>query len=300
MGRHICDVSIWMYFTAMIRTVGLAIAFSPTAERMLAEAIFFARLLEARLVLIHVGNHGQKEEHLLHHFLANRGIAREEVTVLWQQGVPAKEILKACETEKVDLLIAGALKKEGMIQYYLGSIARDIMRKARCSVLLLTQPALIPSGFRNIVVDAEDNPSVRQALSFACLLGKKSKGAWVHVVRELKLYGLAMSASDHFSESEYENLRQGLVKDEIEKVEQLLQKIPHEDLKINIKVLSGKSGFELAKFALRKQADLLVVAAPPRRFGFFDRVFTHDLEYVFANLPCNLLIVQPGKEGSRG
>jgi len=296
----ICDVSFWMYFTDMIRTVGLAIAFSPTAERMLSEAIFIARLLDARLVLIHVGDHGQKEEQLLQHLLGNRGISREEVTVRWQQGAAAKEILKACEAEKVDLLVAGALKKEEMIQYYLGSVARDIMRKAKCSVLLLTQPALVPAGFKNIVVDAEDSPSVRQAISFACLLGKKSKDAWVHVVRELKLYGLAMSASDHYSEKEYENIRQGLVKDEIEKVETLLQTIPHENLKLNIKVLSGKSGFELAQFAQRKQADLLVVSAPPRRFGFFDRVFTHDLEYVFADLPCNLLIVQSGKERSRG
>ena len=113
------------------------------------------------------------------------------------------------------------------------------------------------------------------------------------------MYGLAMSASDQCSEDEYENIRHGLVKDEIEKVEKLLQKIHYEHLKINIKVVSGKSGFELAQFARRKQADLLVVGAPPRRFKLLDRVFTHDLEYVFADLPCNLLIVQPGKESDR-
>ena len=49
----------------MIRTLGLAIAFSPTAERMLAEAVSLAVLFKARLVLIHVGDHGEKEEQLL-------------------------------------------------------------------------------------------------------------------------------------------------------------------------------------------------------------------------------------------
>jgi nucleotide-binding universal stress UspA family protein len=62
-------------------------------------------------------------------------------------------------------------------------------------------------------------------------------------------------------------------------------------VKINIKMLSGKSGFELCKFVERKQAGLLVVGAPPRRFSLFDRIFPHDLEYVFADLPCNLLVV---------
>jgi hypothetical protein len=76
----------------------------------------------------------------------------------------------------------------------------------------------------------------------------------------------------------------------------MLNKIPHEGVKINIKALSGKSGFELSQFATRKQADLLIVGAPPRRFYFFDRVFTHDHEYLFADLPCNLLIIHPGKK----
>jgi len=120
----------------------------------------------------------------------------------------------------------------------------------------------------------------------------------VHVVRELKLYGLAMSSSDQSSEDEYENTRQQLVREEIEKVEAMLTAIPHENLKINIKIVAGKSGFELSQFAKRKEADLLIVGAPPRRFGLLDRVFTHDLEYVFADLPSNLLIVQERKERS--
>lgn len=283
----------------MIRTIGLAIAFSPTAERMLAEAAELARQFHARLVLIHIGDHGAKEEQLMKSLLEGRNLVKDLVIVRWDKGEPARAILKACEDEKVDLLIAGALKKEDIIHYYLGTIARHIMRRANSSVLLISKPSLEPEGFKNIVVDAEDSPYVTESISLACQLVKKEKGAWVHVVRELKMYGLAMSASDQSSEDEYENIRHGMVKEEIEKVENLLQKIPHEHVKMNIKVVSGKSGFELAQFARRKQADLLVVAAPRRRFKFLDRVFTHDLEYVFAELPCNLLIVHPGKEGHR-
>jgi nucleotide-binding universal stress UspA family protein len=55
--------------------------------------------------------------------------------------------------------------------------------------------------------------------------------------------------------------------------------------------VSGKSGFELPKFAVKKSANLLVLGAPPRRSSFFDRLFPHDLEYILADLPCNLLIV---------
>ncbi len=282
----------------MIRTIGLAIAFSPTAERMLAEAAHLARQFSARLVLIHVGDNGDNAEGHINSLLEARGIATASVTIRWEHGNPAKAILRACEAEHVDLLVAGALKQENLLQYYLGTIARRIMRRAKCSVLLITQPSLSPSGFRNIVVNAEDTPQVSAALKMSIDLCKKESGAWVHVVRELKLYGLAMSSSDQSSEDEYESTRQQLVRGEIQKVEQLLMEIPHDNLKINIKIVAGKSGFELAQFAKRKEADLLIVGAPPRRFGLLDRVFTHDLEYVFADLPSNLLIVQERKENS--
>ena len=40
--------------------------------------------------------------------------------------------------------------------------------------------------------------------------------------------------------------------------------------------------------------DLFVVTAPRRKLKFFDRLFQHDIEYVFEQLPCSILIVKPG------
>ncbi len=109
-----------------------------------------------------------------------------------------------------------------------------------------------------------------------------------------------MSSADQATEEEYTQLRQKLVEDEIAHVQRLLGKTNHAGLKINIKILSGKAGFELAQFASRKQANLLIVPAPPRRLMLLDRIFPHDLEYVYAELPCNLLIVNPGKRQAHG
>lgn len=107
-----------------------------------------------------------------------------------------------------------------------------------------------------------------------------------------------MSFYDQASEDEHERMRQDLVREEINKVEQQLRFLPRSQVKVNIKILSGKSGFELVQFARKKNADLVMVSAPERRFGLLDRIFTHDVEYVFADLPGNLLIVHPDKEDS--
>ena len=227
------------YFTLMISTLGVAIAFSPTAERMLAEAVALAQQFKARLVLIHVGEHGEKEEQLLNLLLVRQPFPHEHLTVRWENGDPVRAILKVCDDESVDLLVAGALKKENLLHYYLGTIARTIMRRAHCSVLLLTQPSLTPIGFKNVVVDAEDGPFVNETISLACQLCRSQNKSWVHVVRELKLYGLAMSASDQCSEDEYEQIRQGLIKDEVEKQSHQYKTAKGLELDFGALVISG-------------------------------------------------------------
>jgi nucleotide-binding universal stress UspA family protein len=285
----------------IIRKIALAVAFSPRIEALLAEAARLKRMWDAELVLIHVGDRGRELEERLQQLLTAAGLGGENsVKVVWESGKPGERILSTCRKERIDLLIAGALKKENLVQYYLGTVARKILRRADCSVLMLTDPSRQPQPFRNIVVNAEDSPFVEEAIMTSCHIGLKDKADWLHVVREIKMYGLTMTVSEQYSEEEYENVRQNLLKDEIALVEKILQRIPHEGLKVNIKLVTGKSGFELSKFAQRKQADLLVVGAPARRFSLFDRVFTHDYEYIFADLPCNLLIVNPRKEATRG
>jgi len=279
-------------------------AFSPTAEAMLAEAARWRSIYQATLILIHVGDHGPAEDEQMNNLLQKTGLSSTSVKICWEKGSPAKGILTVCQREKIDLLIAGALKKENLVHYYIGTIARKIMRKADCSFLMITNPSTQPAVYKNIVVNAEDSPYVTEAISAACYLGMKEHSSWVHIVRELKMYGLTMAAADQCTEEEYDDMRQHLVKDEIDKVEDLLSRIPHDQLKVNIKMVSGKAGFELSKFAQRKNADLLIVGAPRRRFSLFDRVFPHDLEYIFGDMPCNLLVIHPKaddrKEGNRG
>lgn len=287
--------------------IALGIAFSPTAEAMLSETARLARLFSAEVLLIHVGERTADAETRMNEMIERCNMRRDNLSVIWEPGDPARVILDSCKKHHVDLVVTGALKKENLVQYYVGSIARKVLRKAACSVLTIVHPSKAEKPNKNIVVSAEDSTYIAEAIFTACRLVPRDTGAWVHIVRELKLYGLTMAASDQYTEEEYDDVRQGLVKQEIQKVEEIMQRISHEGIRINIKMVSGKSGFELPRFAERKNADLLVVGAPPRRFSFFDRVFPHDIEYILADLPCNLLVVQPskykpasGKEGGHG
>jgi nucleotide-binding universal stress UspA family protein len=278
-----------------INRIGLALAFSPRMEALMAEVARLLTAYHAQLVLVHVGQETPDATAKVETLLSESGIHVSQVKILWREGDPADCILKACKDEQIDLLVAGALRKENFMQYYLGTIARKILRKADCSVLMLVDPTVEKKQMQHIVVNAEDSVYVEDALEGAFDVARKEKALWVHVVKEVKLYGLTMTAMNDCTEEEYTEQRNELMRSEIENVEKLIARVPHEGVKINIKLLSGKSGFELSKFAQRKQADLLVVGASPRKFFLFDRVFTHDLEYIFQDLPCNLLVVNPRK-----
>lgn len=260
---------------------------------MVAETIRIVNLFQSQLVLIHVGKKDAAKEAAMEKLISDAQLNRNRVKVFWEEGDPADQILKICQKEKVDLLVAGALKKENLVDHYLGSVARKIMRRAKCSIWMITNPSVEYVPLKNIVVDAQSDEHMRSLISLACTLAQKEKDAWVHVVRELKLYGLALSAREQCTEEEYDQLERNMVKSETELVEKSLASFPHPDVRINIKLLSGKSGYELGQFAKRKSADLLIVRAPERQLSIFDRIFTHDHEYIFSELPCNLLIIQP-------
>jgi nucleotide-binding universal stress UspA family protein len=279
----------------MFNRLCLAFAFSPRAETLLFEAVRLTRVFNGHLTVLHVGQCTIEEKGQILALLIKHGLNENQFAIVCEAGSPSKVILSVCKREKIDLLVAGALQKENIIKYYLGTIGRTILRKADCSVLMLTNPTEEGLSPNNIVALAEDSPYIREALAAACLVGNLLHARWLHIVREIKMYGLTLSASEQASEEEYNLLRQQLVKTEIEQAEEFLKHIPHEGMKINIKVVSGKAGFELARFAERKHADLLVVGAPGRKYYFIDRLFRHDLEYIFADMPCNLLVVHPRK-----
>jgi len=279
----------------MFARLCLAFAFSPRSEALLAEAARLTRVFNSYLTVLHVGEQRKENAEIISRSLKQKGLVDTQFKITCESGPPSKIILSVCKQEKIDLLIAGALQKENILQYYLGTIGRTILRKANCSVLMLTNPSVEGMALHNIVTLAEDSPFVEDAISVSCALAQAASAKWIHIVRELKLFGLTLAALEQSTEKEYDRQRHQLLQEEIDKVEKILNRIPHHGVKVNIKVISGKSGFELARFAEKKNADLLVVGAPERRFHFFDRLFRHDLEYVFADMPCNLLIVHGQK-----
>ena len=276
------------------RKVAFAIAFSPRLDAILSEAERMQKMLNCYLVLIHIGSKNSGKEQELEAKLAERELPAEKREVIWESGNPANEILEICHKEQVDLLVMGALQRESLLSYYIGSVARKICRKGDFSIMLLTEPANNPVPVKKMVVSAPEHPKTGCTLSTALTLAELYNTEEVFLVRESSMYGFAKMIRESSSE-ESNKFEQEFIDQENENLNKVLNSVKESKIKISTRVVGGKPGYEIAKFARRKGANLLVVNSPDSKLGVIDRFFPHDLEHVLADLPCSLLIVHPSE-----
>jgi nucleotide-binding universal stress UspA family protein len=275
----------------MYQKIALAIAFSPRMEALIAEAKRLIEIFESELVLIHVGLKQPELEVKLSEILQANGLEKSPVKTVWKEGKPAKMILQACKEENIDLLMLGALKKEGLFMYYLGSVARKVIRKAHCSVLTLIDPQTQPEKFSKVVINGTQLEVTPKVISQGLKFCQAEGATQVHILNEIKLYGLQMAAAGEGSEDEVALTRRKLIQDEIKYVQEILDGLDQSGLKVNIKVTAGKWAVELVRYCEAINADLLVMG-DEHGYTLIDRLFPHDLEEVLSDLPCNLLIVK--------
>ena len=100
-----------------------------------------------------------------------------------------------------------------------------------------------------------------------------------------------MSPMEEVSDQETVLVKSTFTRDENSKISSMLMLVDKKNMDIKVKTVSGRSGYTIAQFARHAKADLLVVNSPDHHLTIFDRIFSHDLEYVLNDLPCNILLV---------
>lgn len=272
-------------------TIAVAISFSPRCSLVLAEAKRLSDILGATLLLLHIGEKNIEKEQELDEMMAKVAIDSNQCRVIWMEGEPVDTILKLCKLNIVDLLIIGALEKENLLKFYIGSIARNISRRAKCSVLLLTNPATNQFKFKKIVVNGVENPKTIHTINTAIYLAKKLSAKDVTIVNEVNVPGMAMAMAEDSTAPQAKEIRKHLTEESEEQIQEIIKKADVADIKLTSKIIKGKPGYAISKYAKDKKADLLIINSPDTHLRLLDRIFTHDIEFILADLPCNLLIV---------
>ena len=275
----------------MAKNILIGIAFSPNLKANLFETIRLSNMFNAQLIGVHVGEKSDKKEQQLQQLLSETTKLKYPLKTIWQEGKPVDVILQTIHQENIDLLILGALQKEKIYQYYVGSIARKLTRKAPCSVFLLIKPSIERVPCKHIVVSGLQDPKTQETIKVAFNLSKDIGCKKVTIVEEISQAELNVKVSDDITLRKATITKERMKKREDARVKKMLEHIDTSDINIKMQSIFGRRGYSIGHYAKVKRADLLVMSAP-NKTGFLDRIFPHDLEYILSELPTDVLIVK--------
>ncbi|TBN03996.1 universal stress protein [Hyunsoonleella flava] len=276
------------------KTIGIGVAFSPNLKANLFEAARLAVFFKSKLVLIHVGDDASDKRENLQTILKSFEKDNLDFEIIFQKGEPVDVILEVSEREKIDLLILGAQKRERFVTYYMGSIARKITRKVKCSILLLINPSVERVPCEHIVVNGLKDPKTEQAITTAFYVAKHLSSEKVTIVEEIKEQQVAVKVEDDKSLRRANIAKERIKLRENQRIKEIISHIPEQytDGKtVKLQPIFGKQGYSIGHYAQISRADLLIMNAPSK-MSFWDRLFPHDIEHILTELPTDVLILQ--------
>ena len=278
----------------------MGFAFSPNLKANVFEAIRLTSFLNAHIYFLHVGSKSVAKEKAFTDILGDSPVKSKKLSVIWKKGEPVKTIQEQCKKNNIDLLLLGAMQRENMLKFYMGSIARKLTRNAPCSVLLLIKPSLIRKPTQHIVVNAFESPQTESTILSAFHFGKALDVKKITLVEEINRSEVAVEADDDLSLRKVTLRKEELNQRELTRVTEILSHIPDSLLK-GIKVRSqnifGTRGYSIGHYAKVVRAELLIMNATENRKGFLGRVFPKDLEYILSELPTDVLIIKSKENG---
>ena len=272
-------------------TIALAVSFTPHLESLICETRHLAELFGARMVLIHCGKKTRQKEKELTELLFKQNVNIKRLQIYWESGDRADAILSVCKKEVVDFLIAGALEKENIFRYYTGSLSREICRRAKCSVMMLTEPSFDPHPFHRIVVNGHEHLKTPESIRTAFYVAEKLSAEQVVIADEVDFAEKIENSKSEKNLRRLVTAKQKIEQSEKSRITGIASISEIVPFTVSSRVIRGKAGHGIGDFARKSNADLLIVNSPDHHLSLMDRIFVHDLEYLLGNLPCNLLIV---------
>jgi nucleotide-binding universal stress UspA family protein len=275
------------------KTISIGIAFSPSLRPNLAEALRLAYYLDSQLILVHVGEKNAEKKGIINNLIAEFSQDKQQTRLIWETGDPVEVINKACKNNQVDLLILGALRQEGFVKYYVGSIARKLTRKACCSVLLLINPSEKRVPCQHIVVNGLDGPNSTNTVTTSFQVAHALGTNKMTIVEEISQNEVHVNVSDDRSLRKATLVKERLKLREVSRVNKIVSDIPDEvkaDINIQNQSIFGRRGYSIGHYARVVRADLLIMNAPDKT-SFLDRFFPSDIEYILSELPTDVLIL---------
>ncbi len=257
----------------------VAATFSPRFRAVIAEADRVARKFGARLSVLHADERSDEKVEMFHQAFAELG--REEVDIYWCEGdTPAEALVDAAASEYFELLIAGALESPNDFRNFTGGVARELLLRAPCDLLLLPNPQEEASEEQSacLMVEAH-HPRWRAARDTLAALAPSS----ISVLAADSPFAHARDAALGHSEDDSDG-------------EAMLEALEKISPNVDLRTVQSNTGFTLCDIVQENGPDFLIVEAEWRNR---QRHLPPHLDWLRQVIPARLFLLgKPPREES--
>jgi nucleotide-binding universal stress UspA family protein len=248
---------------------------------VLAEAGRVSQSLSAPLCLIHADVFTQEKEERFRSALRDLQLD-SGAAIRIEPGEPAEAILKVQREENIDLLVAGAMETQSVHRNFTGDVARELLMRAPCDLLLYTEPKENPKPPEGILAVVPDfSAPSRHVVCAALNLAVRSASRQITILyvqttfAEAKEKALGVSNGTPSAE---------------ETLEVWVQDHKRADLELDYHLLRGNTGFTACEFIQSSGTDLVVMPSLlPTSDG---PVFAPALDWIIQVIPGNLWVIR--------
>lgn len=271
------------------RIVAVASTFSPRFLQVLAEGKRVRDRLCQQLQLIYVGKRDEETIRKFSTAFLELELPEDSAIHYHQGDDPAVAILDAARANEIDLLVAGALEKEAVLRPFLGNVARTLVRRASCSVMLFTKPEREPKPFCRIVFMAEYSEHGRAALLSALRLAALEECEKLFVIRVYTTFDEARAKARTDAPEPGNEGARTLEEEEIA-LEKFIDSAGATEVPIEARCIRGNTGYAALDFIQAIDAALLAVPIDPEACG--EEGLPAHVAWVTDVIPCNLWVIR--------
>lgn len=280
--------------------------FSEHSELAVKQGLSLAKMYDAAVYVLHVGDDAEKSAQRLSKFLTHKiGFEFPVPTKkLVAQGNPAAVILSAAEKIGVDAVIMGSRGASGLRHLVQGSVAEKVIRQADCPVLVIKKPRSLKSdGYvmpqirdtsdtfqaDKILVPLDFSPASKRALHHAIVIASTYNSTiYTLTVFDKKLKELGQDNEEHTTvmvRGEKIRLWEAFPK--------LLRDAECDESRIRLKrmVVSGDPFSKIESVVEKKEVDLIIMGTHGRT-GLEHLLLGSVAEKALRSLNCSIMTIR--------
>lgn len=181
-----------------------------------------------------------------------------EVISEFATGIPSEEILRAQKEKGIDLIVLSSLGTTGLAQYFIGGVARNVLKGSTCPVLITKQEMLQPTKIL-VPTDYSDysDKALKQALDIA-----KQYNAKVFLFHVIPKEVDRCVADVCLGDDVYRDIESQMITRAQDELQKQLGKFPQaKELDVTTDVGKGTPYDAILQEAENKGIDLIVIAS---------------------------------------